>query len=169
MECISPFKKEKMMKNTSKSRTRRLFNRLLNVRGWADIDRVRAGKDYIVDTCGTWLNPKKAKKVESFDAALMRLNLTDADLLTRQKGLLRLSFIMVGMAFLIFLYLLYNLFYARFLAVLLCTVVVLLALVLAFRYHFWYFQIKHRKLGCSVYEWFHQGILGSTADEAKDE
>ena len=39
-------------------------------------------------------------------------------------------------------------------------VVMFIALVLAFRYHFWYFQIKQRKLGCTIQEWFNHGLKG---------
>lgn len=157
--------KRKIMKNKSASRTKRLVTRLFNVRSWLDVARVRAGRQYISDACGTWFNPQKIKKIESFQAATARLNLNDEDLRIRQRGLLRLSIIMACMSFVIFAYTLYNLFYGRYMAVLLSTVVMLLGLVLAFRYHFWYFQIKHRKLGCSVYEWFSQGLLGVSQDE----
>ncbi len=153
------------MKNKSESRTKRLVIRLFNVRSWVDQERLRAGGRYIVNACGTWLNPRKIKKTESFLAAIARLKLTQDMLLVRQQGLLRLSLIMASLAFVLFLYVLYNVFYAHYLAVLLSAVVMLLALVLAFRYHFWYFQIKRQKLGCSLYEWFRQGILGAQNDE----
>lgn len=149
------------MKNKSGSRTKRLFNNLFRVRSWIDLDRIRAGQRYIATVCGTYLIPNKIRKTESFKAAQTRLKLTDEALLTRQKGLFRLSLIMLGMAILIFAYTLYNLFYGYYLAVLVSTVVMFLALVLAFRYHFWYFQIKHHKLGCSIYEWFSQGLMGA--------
>lgn len=149
-----------MMKNKSGSRTKRILSRLLNVRSWVDFDRVRAGQRYITGVCGTYFVPGKAKKTESFPAAVARLKLTDAALLAREKGLFRLSLTMVGAAILVFGYAVYNLYYAHFTAVLLSLLVMCLALVLAFRYHFWYFQIKHQKLGCSLSEWFNQGLMG---------
>jgi intracellular multiplication protein IcmV len=39
-------------------------------------------------------------------------------------------------------------------------VVTLIALILAYRYHFWYFQMKQRKLGCTFSEWYKQGLFG---------
>ena len=149
------------MKNKSGSRTKRVFNSLFKVRSWIDLDRVRAGQRYIAGVCGTYLVPQKNKKTESFNAAKARLKLTDEALLTRQQGLFRLSLIMLGMACLLFGYTLYNLFHGYYFAVLVSTVVMFLALVLAFRYHFWYFQIKHHKLGCTIYEWFSQGLMGA--------
>ena len=72
---------------------------------------------------------------------------------------------MVSLAMMLFLYFLYNLFYGRYAAVLLSSIVMLLALVIAFRYHFWYFQIQQRKLGCTLSDWFWQGLMGVSKDE----
>jgi intracellular multiplication protein IcmV len=148
------------MKKSSHSRVKRLFTSLFNVKSWIDYERIRAGKQYIVERCTTYFVPGKIQKTESFESAKAKLKLSDKDLLVRQKGLLRLSLTMAGVAILMFIYALYNLFYAYYLAVLISLVVVLMALAMAFRYHFWYFQIKQKKLGCSFREWFSQGILG---------
>ena len=115
--------------------------------------------------CTTYFVPQDKTATESFEAAKVRLKLTDQDLLIRQKGLLRLVIIMLSTAMLLFIYFLYNLYYARFAAVLMSSVVMLLALVLAFRYHFWYFQIKQQKLGCTLKDWFWQGLMGAPKDE----
>lgn len=149
------------MKKSKHSRVKHLFERLFNVRAWVDFDRIRSGQRFLVDQCATYFMPGKAQKSESFDAAKARLKLSDEDVLARQQGLFRLSLIMVGAATLVFIYLLYNLYYAYYAAVLVSSVVMCLALVMAFRYHFWYFQIKHQKLGCSLREWFMQGLLGA--------
>jgi intracellular multiplication protein IcmV len=53
----------------------------------------------------------------------------------------------------------YQLFYGSYQAAIVSFIILWIALVLAFRYHFWYFQIKNRKLGCTVYEWY-RGLLG---------
>ena len=153
------------MKNKSESRSKRLVKRLFNVRGWVDFDRVRTGGQWIISAASTYFIPQQARVTESFDEAKRRLNLTDKDLHQRQVGLLRLSLIMLGAGLLVFCYAIYNLFYAHYTSVLLSLVVTGLALVLAFRYHFWYFQIKQHKLGCTLPEWFHswfkQGVTGA--------
>lgn len=149
------------MKNKSESRTKRLIGRIFNVRSWIDYDRIRAGQKYILNTASTYFVPQDKKATESFDKAMARLKLTDADILARQTALLRTSIIIVGMAFAIFCYAIYNLFHAHYIAALLSVVVMLLALSLAFRYHFWYFQIKQHKLGCTLSEWFKQGLMGA--------
>ncbi|HAU1881722.1 TPA: type IV secretion protein IcmV, partial [Legionella pneumophila] len=98
--------------------------------------------------------------VESFDEAVKKLKLNEADLIIKQKALFRLSVIMVIAALMLLIYTGYQLFYGSWKATIISLVVVMIALVLAFRYHFWYYQIKQRKLGCTVKEWYRQGLLG---------
>lgn len=153
------------MKKKSGSRVGRFLKNKFKVRSWIDFDRIRQGGDVIVSGWRTYFIPQEKTATESFEEAKARLNLTDDDLLVRQKGLFRLVIIMVSMAMMLFLYFLYNLFYGRYAAVLLSSIVMLLALVIAFRYHFWYFQIQQRKLGCTLSDWFWQGLMGVSKDE----
>lgn len=57
-------------------------------------------------------------------------------------------------------YLVYLIIGGHWKGVLVCFGVVLLAASLAFRYHFWLFQLEKRKLGCSFREWLKEGLLG---------
>lgn len=149
------------MKTKSESRTKRVLVSLWNVPRWLDLERLRAGKQYILSTVQRLFSAEKAEKSESFKAAKARLNLTDSAITERGKALLRLSVVMLGMAAVVFCYMIYQLVQAHFLAAILTGVVMLLALSLAFRYHFWYFQIEQQKLGCSFAEWFKQGLMGA--------
>lgn len=154
------------MKKKSGSRTGRFIGRRLNVKAWVDLDRIAAGKRYVTDLYSRFISVNKKEaapsvdKLESFDEAKVRLNLTDKDLLVRQKSLFRLAALMVVCSIGIFLYMIYNLIQAYYLAALLTLIVCMLSLVLAFRYHFWYFQIKQHKLGCTVSQWFKEGLMG---------
>lgn len=148
------------MKNKSGSRVKRVFTRIFNLRSWADWDRMKAFTLYLYEGFKRMFIPQKVEGGESFEAAKKRLNLSDNDLLARQKGLLRLSIAMVVIAFLLFSYTIYLLVIGGYAASIISLVVMLIALVLAFRYHFWYFQIKEHKLGCTIQEWFKQGLMG---------
>ena len=151
------------MKSKSGSKNKKFIQRVFNPRAWIDIDRVRAGQRYIAGVCTTYFVPKETSApTESFSAAQKRLHLTDKQLIEQKNSLFRLSLLMFIIGCLLFIYMLHNLFYAHFLAAGLSIVVLLMALVLAFRYHFWYFQIKQQKLGCTLKEWFHQGLMGKT-------
>jgi len=148
------------MPKSSHTRIKRLFSNLFKVKSWLDTERIRSGYRYVVDQASIYFIPGTTTKKESFDTAKVRLKLSDEDLLVQQKGLLRLSIVMVAAAIGVFSYAMYNLFYGYYAALIVSGVVIMLALAMAFRYHFWYFQIKHQRLGCSVQDWFRQGILG---------
>ena len=101
-------------------------------------------------------NPKAA----SFDKVVAKLNLSEEELKVRAHGLLRLGYIMSFMAFVLFCYTGYLIVYGSLKAVLISSIEMIVALALAFRYHFWHFQIYRRKLGCSVKEWFQTSFMG---------
>lgn len=148
------------MKKKSGSRIARVFNRIVNVRKWADWERTKAFTLYLGNGFLRLFVPEKNPGAESFDSAMTRLKISDVDLLLKQKALFRLSIVMTSLAGLIFIYSGYQLFFGAFKAAIVSLVVAMIALVLAFRYHFWYFQIKKRKLGCTFNEWFKQGLMG---------
>ncbi|KTD01637.1 type IVB secretion system protein IcmV [Fluoribacter gormanii] len=142
------------------SRIGNLLRRIINVRRWFDWDRMRAFTLYLVNGFKRLFVPQKKVEGESFNDAVKLLNLTDESLLIKQKSLFRLSIVMLLAALLIMGYAAFQLFYGSIKAFLVSLVVTLIALVLAFRYHFWYYQIKNRKLGCTFNEWYRKGLLG---------
>lgn len=148
------------MKKKSGSRIVRVITRIINVRKWVDWDRVKSFTLYLVNGVKRLFVPQEPTHVEAFDEAVKKLKLNEADLIIKQKALFRLSVIMVIAAFMLLIYMGYQLFYGSWKATIISLVVVMIALVLAFRYHFWYYQIKQRKLGCTVKEWYRQGLLG---------
>jgi intracellular multiplication protein IcmV len=150
----------KNMKTGKKSRTGSFFSRIMNFRLWSDYDRTKSMTQYYVGLIKRLFLPKPKKATESFESAMSRLNLTENDLKQQQKGLFRVTIIMLIMAVLLFSYAIYHVLYGTLLAAGVSIVLTMLALVLAFRYHFWYFQIKQRKLGCSINEWFKYGVKG---------
>lgn len=148
------------MKNKSGSRIGRVLTRIINIRSWVDWDRMKVFTRYLVNGFRKFFVPQKKGPGESFEAAQKRLKLKDSDLLARQTGLLRLSILMVTIALLLLAYSIYLFTSRGYMGGLVSLVVMFIALVLAFRYHFWYFQIKERKLGCTIQEWFKQGLMG---------
>lgn len=148
------------MKKRSESKIVKLLGRILNVKMWFDWDRMKWYTLYLLNGFKKLFVPEKDIETESFDEATNKLDINDASLLAKQNALFRLSILMLIVAFGILGYAGYQLFYGSFKAMLVSLVVTFIALTLAFRYHFWYFQIKSRKLGCTFDEWFRQGLLG---------
>jgi intracellular multiplication protein IcmV len=148
------------MKKPSESKIVRLISNIFDVRTWFDWNRLKGFTLYLGDGLKKLFIPQQNIETESFKKATDKLNINEESLLAKQKALFRLSMIMVVTACVILGYAGYQMFYGSFKAMIVSLVVTLIALTLAFRYHFWYYQIKHRKLGCTVNEWFRQGLLG---------
>ena len=142
------------------ARTSRLFKRIFNVRSWLDWVRVKGWAIYFTQGVKKFFVPQPARPGESFEAAMAKFHLTEDDIKARRKALMRLSYLMLFIALLIFSYSIYHLFLMNFLAFFLSFIIMGVALVLAFRYHFWAFQIQQRKLGCTLKEWYHYGLMG---------
>ena len=151
----------KFMKNQpSGSRVGRVFKGIFNVRLWIDWDRTKAYLLYIFFGIKKYFVPQTSTSEESFLAAKKKLEISDEMLLKQQNSLLRLSLLMLGFAVLMLIYVVYQLIQHSFFGVVVSLIVMCLALVFAFRYHFWYFQVKTRKLGCTLTEWFRHGLMG---------
>lgn len=148
------------MKKKPGSRIIRMFNRIINIRAWTDWDRMKAFTLYLGNGFMRLFVPVQDTHSESFEEAMVRQNVNNVDLMIKQKALYHLSMVMLFAASLIFFYAGYHLFYGTIKATIVSLVVMMIALALAFRYHFWYFQIKQRKLGCTFNEWYKQGLLG---------
>lgn len=104
--------------------------------------------------------PRKAKYKESFAEAMQRLNLSDADIKHQQK-VFRISLaVFLIIALVVFSYTVYLLLEGSFRGGALGFALTLLSLTVCFRYHFWLFQMKQRRLGCTLREWLRQGLLG---------
>lgn len=125
--------------------------------GW---NSIKEGSSNIKQGVKVILQVQKPTHKETFAEAMVRLNLTEADIKERESNFLRLSLIITVFAILCLLYTLYLLWQAAFLSALLALVVTLLCIATAARYHFWYFQTKNRKLGCTIHEWLNARVDG---------
>lgn len=130
----------------------------VNVKAWMGLDIIKASSRYVWGVGKSLFVPQKAEYNETFQEALARLNLTEADLKLRHKEFSQLFLIYGAIGVVIALYSLFLFYTMSFMGGVLALVVACLAFALAFRYHFWLFQIKHRKLGCSMREWWHSKI-----------
>jgi len=137
-----------------------MFSRVINIRYWSDFDRTKSISKYLMQGIGHIFTPRAGDATESFDEAMKRQNISEEQIQERKKALYRLTMIMLTAALLLFGYSIYQMIHGSFKAMGVSLVVMMIAFVLAFRYHFWYFQIKVRKLGCSFQEWYKHGFKG---------
>lgn len=143
------------------SRTKRLAIWLVNPRAWSDWDRSKSNTLFFLDMIKRFftLRPPK-KKPEEFDNTVKKYDLDEETLKAKSLGLKRLAYSVFGVAVFFLLYSMYQLAFGSIRGALIAFVEVGVALVLAFRYHFWHFQIEKRKLGCSFKEWFKDSFTG---------
>lgn len=147
------------MKSTPESRIASLLKRIFKIGYWSDAERVKSFFQYIQALFQRLFVIESTATQESFEAVQAHLKLTDEALFIKQQALFRLSLLMFVFALFMFGYTVYQCFHGYFFAIVLSFIVSLLALAFAFRYHFWYFQIKQKKLGCSLHVWFTDGLL----------
>lgn len=116
-------------------------------------------RDIIVKVFMPWKS-KTPVQPETFEEAVARLGLHEQDLKQRESMFLKQAGIYLILGFFILLYGVYLAVQSSFNGLILCLVVSFVALANAFRAHFWYYQTKHRKLGCSFQEWLNSTLKG---------
>lgn len=108
---------------------------------------------------GLYTIPNSEKR-ETFKDAVLRFELSDGELEAQANRYLSLTYLFLAVSFCIFIYALcLLLFYRNFPGFCVSLALVIFGLSNAFRNHFWYFQIKQEKLGCTFKEWWDHGFL----------
>lgn len=103
---------------------------------------------------GLFIQQEGSGRTETFEQALKRLNVSEEELQGRTQNYFyfALLFFLCGILSVVFsFYLLIR--HHTFAGFLLGLAAAALFESQAFRYHFWYFQIESRKLGCTFEEW----------------
>ncbi len=122
---------------------------------WLGVKELSAYTRIIGNRLKATFTPDKPQRTETFEQALERLHVTEADLVfnARHYRIYALFFLVLSLAALLlgFFYLFY---YGTVTGWLLLVMMTLLFAANALRFDFWYFQIKHRKLGCTFREWW---------------
>lgn len=122
---------------------------------WLDYDQLKRSTTKIASITRAVFSPEHAERTETFEQAMERLNLTESELQQRYTEFSRLFIIYLLIAVAIFSYSVWIAFtYKNILGFMMGFCITIFALTHVFRYHFWMFQIKHRKLGCTLREWF---------------
>ncbi len=130
-----------------------IFN--FRVTKWMGLDQIKRNTTGVYRIGHAVVTPEQADYDETFEQAMQRLGLTEEILQQRRKEFTTLLFIYILAAIAIFAYSLYIVInYKNFMGFIMGLAVTVFALVHAFRYHFWLYQIKHRKLGSSIKDWF---------------
>lgn len=130
-----------------------------NPRAWFSFDSFKEESKAVWSIVGDLFAIPSSDRQETFEEALTRLKILDEDLdkTMRSYWFFTIIFLLLGTGSLAYaFYLLFH--HHHFWAWILGLSIAALFYANAFRYHFWIFQIKHRKLGCTFAEWRHGKI-----------
>lgn len=126
----------------------------LNPSAWIDMDSLRLYNNTLKRFLTPLFIPAKPQIEETFEQAMERQGVTEEDIQSAQKNYYNYAILFVIISCLAVLFGFYLLFmHGTFAGWLLSFAAAALFLAQAFKFHFWYFQIKHRKLGCTFQEW----------------
>lgn len=132
----------------------------INPSGWFGLDSFVEQNKTIWDTIRSLFSPAKPLREETFEQAMQRMHLTEADLQNSAKNYRLFALVFVLFGLLLFLYAFYLLFtHSSYTGLLLAIAASAVFFSQAFKYDFWAFQIKRRKLGVTFAEW-KANILG---------
>jgi intracellular multiplication protein IcmV len=126
----------------------------INPSGWLGYTELKSSTTTAWELMrGLFYTPKDVNP-ETFEEAMTRLNLTEEDIKQQSVRYFNFAVLFITLAVVSFLFAFYLLFVEHtFAGCLLGLAVTALFGSQAFRYHFWYFQIQRRKLGCTFEEW----------------
>lgn len=128
-----------------------LFN--FKVKDWVDYDNIKRNSKFIANSAKDVFTPESAEHTETFEEAIKRQNITEEDLKERVKLMSRYLLLFLTLSGLIFAYSIYLAVMGNVLGFCIGFSLTIFSCTQAFKYHFWIFQIRKRKLGCTLNEW----------------
>ena len=140
--------------------TKKVAGHIINIRAdkWIGVDYLTSITKDNLAWAKVIFTPKKTEREETFEQALARLNLTEADIIDRKHEFTRLFNLFATLSLILLTYGIYLAFQGNYMGFAMCFGLTIFSIGQSFRYHFWLFQIKQRKLGCTFQEWFNGKI-----------
>jgi len=125
---------------------------------WLGFDDLKSNAKVTKNSLDRLITVPKATVIESYEEAMVRFDLSQEDIDARQKEFGKLSIFFLLLSLALFSYGLFIATKGDTLGFLMVVALTLYTLTQAFRYHFWLFQLRHRKLGCTLREWWNARI-----------
>lgn len=144
-----------------KRRIRKFIGSMYNFKGWLGYQEIASGANVIKDAVNTFTNTEEIHRKypsEKFQEAAARMNLSQADIENLEHGYYRNFLVFLAVGLMIALYSLYRFAMGQWLSGWVSMMMMIVIFVFSLASHFWYFQIKHRKLGCTFREWYKNKI-----------
>ncbi len=101
---------------------------------------------------------EKEQHAETFDQAIRRLGMTTEQVEHRIQFFRYTSLLFVFSSALLFAYTYYIMTLGNWMGMCVGAALTLFALMHAFRFHFWHFQLSQQKLDCSLTDWYKHSV-----------
>lgn len=139
----------------SKFGFKRRVKSLFNLTGWVGLNSIKEHGSLIRSLFSNVMARPKAssEKMRTFDEAVEKFNLTEADLAAREKHFMQMSYIYGIILILGVSYWLYLGFAGKWSAFVMMFSFNFMIFSFFFRESFWLMQLKQRKLGMSFKDW----------------
>lgn len=129
-----------------------------NVSAWLGLKQIKQNSKLIKELTTDLKSVGKTKGseplAETFEQALRRLNMTEADLQERMKKSDQIILLCGILTIPTLAYAIYLFCTAFYLSSFVCVMLTILLVAYTFREHFNRFQMRQRRLGCHFQEWF---------------
>lgn len=138
----------------------KVMGRIVDVRvdKWIGYDYLKGTFNKTLQITKDTFQAETPSRQETFEEAIERLGLKPEDLINRKKEFTRLLVFHLFLTSLVIGYAIYMAFQGAIIATIISFCLSVWSTSQCFRYHFWLFQIRNRKLGCTLMEWFNSEI-----------
>jgi intracellular multiplication protein IcmV len=139
---------------------KRTVKPFVDVKTWVGYDQAKQNASSIIELFKGLFKKSESPAKETFEEAVQRLGLTEESLEERKKNFIFLTLFYFCIALGLLAYAIYLGFQGSYHGAIACFSIMFIAWAQTFRYHFWLFQLKQRKLGCTFQEWLHATFGG---------
>lgn len=126
---------------------------VVDVKGWLGYDQIKYQSKDVTGMIRHGFRIQKATYQETFEQAMTRLNLSAEDLQGLVHRFTLQMYLYIVCTVFALLYLIYLFWNIHLIAGVITLFIVALFIIKACAVNFYLFQIKHRKLGCTLKEW----------------
>lgn len=138
-----------------KGKVGRFFKSFVDVKTWVSYDEVKTNTKSIYSLFARFFSkrPDRTGYQETFEEAVIRLNLTEKQIDDRKRIFLYSALIYLFVSLALIAYAVYLMTRILIVPAIFTLILTAFIMALAYREHLWYMQMSKRKLGCNFKEW----------------
>lgn len=135
---------------------RKAFTSVVNVRvdHWIGLENIKGTTGFLFRSIMPCFRPEETDAKDSFNEAIKKLNLSEDDINLRKQEFQNLFILHLFISALVFCYSMYLFATNNWGGGLMTLCIFCYPLAITFKFHFWLYQMKTRKLGHSLRDWW---------------